>query len=375
MRRNTRFMKQSVLTRAARTVAGTVLLISGTAASGMLPSQQTVDGAAVASLALERNVSITASDHTVIATAGQALLTCSTGLQDDQDEGTECIVTVKVQASKPGEEGIVLDLNGQSLTAPTWLEAEVIANKVFKRQTVQFVGPGNQLLHVMPRVMIGVYMEPIQDALASHLRIEDPDVVMLTKVMPGLPADRAGLHRWDVIKQCNGVEPVTLDGFTRILSVAEPNDLLHLVVVRQGREMEYDVELDPYEPGMRMTSMDNTFNFNTQPLNTHIPLSATDPNRDADVWGLRLPGGGTQPGGGKLLIQPEGGTQIQEFFVPGMSFSTFSDDIMTRVEFQELKKNLTVVSERLSRLEAAVTALLEIQMETLNSGKQPLKRE
>ncbi|NOG53853.1 MAG: PDZ domain-containing protein [Planctomycetes bacterium] len=300
---------------------------------------------------------------------GQAVIRFAGTGQDDQEGNVECIVQVKVTATEP--DGIMLELNGQSMNVPSWIDAEKMANKIYRQQTVQFVGPGNQLLHTMPRVMIGIYMEPVHEALASHLNIEDSNVVMLTNVLPGLPAAQAGLRRWDVIKQCNGLEPVTLETFSDVLNEAEPNDLLHLVIIREGHEMETEVQLEPYEPGMRSVTIDKV--KSNRALGGDSGTSVTE--GEMEIVTRFLPGTMPQSGMGQLLIQPQGEENVRELHMFSEAFGTFQNETLNRVEYRELRRDLMLMTERLAQLEAAVTALLEIQLENYEGETKRPTRE
>ena len=104
-----------------------------------------------------------------------------------------------------------------------------------------------------PPVMLGVLLETPGEALQAQLGISEHAIV-LEKVLEGLPADEAGLKRWDIIIEIDGDEvdePGMLGG---VLMESEPGDELELLVMRGGKEIERTLELAAYDAEMLGTT-------------------------------------------------------------------------------------------------------------------------
>jgi hypothetical protein len=67
--------------------------------------------------------------------------------------------------------------------------------------------------------------------------------VRFSDIRPGSPADQAGLRRGDVLIRFDGQAIVTLHDFTYALRDKQPGDLVPVVVLRNGREVQAEVKL------------------------------------------------------------------------------------------------------------------------------------
>ena len=96
-----------------------------------------------------------------------------------------------------------------------------------------------------------ISLQPVSQSMAEVLSIDQPGV-MIDNLVPGQPADKAGLLGRDVIIAYNG-EPLekfpspdmVVGGFTRKLMRAKPGDTVQLTVVGNQGRREVSVTLDP----------------------------------------------------------------------------------------------------------------------------------
>lgn len=71
--------------------------------------------------------------------------------------------------------------------------------------------------------------------------------ILIEKVMDGLPADKAGLKKWDIIIEVDG-DPVEKPGMLgEILMESEPGDELEFTIIRGGKTIERTLELVAYD--------------------------------------------------------------------------------------------------------------------------------
>ncbi len=110
---------------------------------------------------------------------------------------------------------------------------------------------------------IGVTSQPLYPQLAEHLGLDTETGSLIARIVPGSPADDAGLRAGDesirfqgaavrvggdVILSVDG-EPVVNDSdLPRLISGYAPGETVRLEVLREGSREELDVELEP-RPG------------------------------------------------------------------------------------------------------------------------------
>lgn len=92
----------------------------------------------------------------------------------------------------------------------------------------------------------GLY--PINEKTKKNLGLKSRNGVMINKVEPGTPADKAGLERYDVIIKVND-EPVKNpnDLMFKIADI-KPGTKVKLSVIRDGKEKSYIVKIAELEP-------------------------------------------------------------------------------------------------------------------------------
>ncbi len=129
-----------------------------------------------------------------------------------------------------------------------WVRIEKKAIELLPGRTVIFVDAQGKTLHVSPRAMIGILLEPISGALAAQLNVNPGEALVVTEVQDNLPAARAGLLVHDVIVECNGKRPMTNTQFSEIMAASIPGDTVNIVLFRRGRETEVEVRVDRYDP-------------------------------------------------------------------------------------------------------------------------------
>lgn len=136
-----------------------------------------------------------------------------------------------------------------------------------------------------PRVMIGITMGDVSETLAAQLGIDASRATVVSGVREGLPAEAAGLERYDVIVGVGASDDASSEALRRRLAEMEPGEELVLTVLRGGEEREVGVELEAYDPGRLGTGSGAVLEF----------LGDGDVNVDALVRRLR---GGSRGGEG-----------------------------------------------------------------------------
>jgi hypothetical protein len=92
-------------------------------------------------------------------------------------------------------------------------------------------------------VRIGVNMAAVSDAVRAQLGLDEGGV-LVTGVVDGLPAQKAGLKRYDVIVQVDGASPATPERLRRAVLRSEPGETVTLTVMRGGEKREIEVTVE-----------------------------------------------------------------------------------------------------------------------------------
>lgn len=79
---------------------------------------------------------------------------------------------------------------------------------------------------------LGVGLDEVDDALAYHLKLENDLGVMITQVAAGSPAERIGLHQYDVVVEADHRPVYTPRAFTALIRGKKPGEMVDLVVQR-----------------------------------------------------------------------------------------------------------------------------------------------
>jgi Do/DeqQ family serine protease len=98
---------------------------------------------------------------------------------------------------------------------------------------------------VTPR--LGFYTQDIDARLASALKLGSQKGVLVSDVVAGGPADKAGLKRYDVITAINGRSVAGGSDFKARIFEAKPGETLSLGVLRKGQKLELSLATSAVE--------------------------------------------------------------------------------------------------------------------------------
>jgi len=88
---------------------------------------------------------------------------------------------------------------------------------------------------------VGLWLEPVDEALAAHLGVEADRAILVTEVEVDGPAAKAGVQRYDVITQVAGIEVDGIHDVREALEGMEEGQHLSLTVRRGGGELSLDL--------------------------------------------------------------------------------------------------------------------------------------
>jgi serine protease Do len=98
------------------------------------------------------------------------------------------------------------------------------------------------------RAMIGINLQQLTPVLAKSLGL-DPKTkgVLVGKILPGTPGEKAGLKEGDVITGFNGSPAKNVQSFRNLVSTSEIGQEFSLTYLREGQERVAKVTLVPYQ--------------------------------------------------------------------------------------------------------------------------------
>lgn len=108
------------------------------------------------------------------------------------------------------------------------------------------------------KYMIGVAGAPVSDVLRSQLNLGKDVGLVVDKVFPGSPAEKAGLKKYDVVVAAGDRKIVGLEGLAKVVqNVGKDGKKLSLSVIRGGKEVSLSVtpEERKSELGLDLTNV------------------------------------------------------------------------------------------------------------------------
>ncbi|HXH65299.1 MAG TPA: DegQ family serine endoprotease, partial [Mariprofundaceae bacterium] len=133
-----------------------------------------------------------------------------------------------VASRKPGEKvsvGIIRD------GKPISLDVKVEAMPEESSETASTQDQGGD------KVQLGVALQDLTPELRDTLRARVKHGVVVKQVMPGMPADRAGIQRGDVIYRVNGKDVDSLDAFLQMAKHFHAGEALRIMMDRSGDQV------------------------------------------------------------------------------------------------------------------------------------------
>jgi len=98
-----------------------------------------------------------------------------------------------------------------------------------------------------PKVMLGINLSEPDDAMRKQLKLgADQKVILVEKVIKGLPAKKAGLEDYDVIISIDGSDYADGELLGKVMQKKSAGDDLKLVVLREGEKMKIVAKLTKY---------------------------------------------------------------------------------------------------------------------------------
>jgi serine protease Do len=121
--------------------------------------------------------------------------------------------------------------------------------------SIGFAIPSNLIKVLVPQLAmkgrvewgwLGVSIAEVTDDDVARLKLNEPRGVLIRSVMPGEPAEKGGIRANDVITAIDGTTLQTPRDLQRIVSASPVGKRVRIVVMRDGRPSEVEVEIGRY---------------------------------------------------------------------------------------------------------------------------------
>jgi len=129
-----------------------------------------------------------------------------------------------------------------------------------RASNIGFAVPINQAVAILPQLkergrvargFIGVGLTDVTPTLQRALNLTVSKGAMIQDVNAGSPAERAGLHPYDIIVEVEGRQVVGNEEVIRDISARQPGSVARLEIIRDGRHQSAQVKLAERPPRER----------------------------------------------------------------------------------------------------------------------------
>jgi serine protease Do len=136
------------------------------------------------------------------------------------------------------------------------IEGEIIGINtaiIWGANSIGFAIPVNQIRETVPELItegkvtrgyLGVAIKDAADGYADALNLPDQKGAFVDHVQPGTPADKAGLHAYDIVRKVNGMVVEDAEDLKRKISAILPGETVVLEIWRDGSSTEKTVQLE-----------------------------------------------------------------------------------------------------------------------------------
>ena len=117
---------------------------------------------------------------------------------------------------------------------------------------INFAVPINEIMRVLPqlvskgavtRAWLGVYIQDLTPELAAQFGVEPGSGVLISDVVPGSPAESAGIKRGDIITAVNGKPVHNTNELQLEIMYRQPGDTVTVELLREGQKLTVQVVL------------------------------------------------------------------------------------------------------------------------------------
>ena len=159
-----------------------------------------------------------------------------------EDRQYENLLQTDASINPGNSGGPLLNLNGEVVGINTAISSEA--------QGIGFAIPTSTVQQVLEdlknnvtksRPWVGVQVRTVDSELASYLGLDKAEGAVISGVLEGSPAKKAGLIEWDVIVGFNGEKIATADELVAAIKASQIGQEIKLTVIRQRKQQTINV--------------------------------------------------------------------------------------------------------------------------------------
>jgi Do/DeqQ family serine protease len=159
-----------------------------------------------------------------------------------EDRQYENLLQTDASINPGNSGGPLLNLNGEVVGINTAISSEA--------QGIGFAIPTSTVQQVLEdlknnvtksRPWVGVQVRTVDSELASYLGLDKAEGAVISGVLEGSPAEKAGLIEWDVIVGFNGEKVATADELVAAIKASQIGQEVKLTVIRQRQQQTITV--------------------------------------------------------------------------------------------------------------------------------------
>jgi Do/DeqQ family serine protease len=142
------------------------------------------------------------------------------------------------------------------------------------------------------RGYLGIFMQDVDQNIAKHFKLKKPRGVIVTDVVNGSPAEKAGIKSGDLILEIDGKEVKNSIQLRAYVQSKKPGDKVKLKVLRDGKEMEISVNLgsaDKFasaQPSKERSQNTKDIGISVREEGGKVIVQSVDPNGPAASVGI-----------------------------------------------------------------------------------------
>jgi serine protease Do len=153
-----------------------------------------------------------------------------------------------------------------------------------RASNIGFAVPINQAVAILPQLkahgrvargFIGVGLTDLTPALQRALNLTVSKGAMVQDVSAGSPAERAGLHPYDIVLDVEGRQVLNNEELIRDISARQPGSVARLEIMREGRRQSVQVKLA--ERPLRERAVDGNEGLGARPSRPRPPEPTDTP--------------------------------------------------------------------------------------------------
>jgi Do/DeqQ family serine protease len=142
------------------------------------------------------------------------------------------------------------------------------------------------------RGYLGIFMQDVDQNIAKHFKLKKPQGVIVTDVVKGSPAEKAGIKSGDLILEIDGREVKNSIQLRAYVQSKKPGDKVKLKVLKDGKEMEISVNLgsaDKFasaQPSKERSQNTKDIGISVREEGGKVIVQSVDPNSPAASVGI-----------------------------------------------------------------------------------------